>query len=150
MSQTAIFEEKIRERLQVRLDEIVDERGDALGVTAMLHPDEAETYVPQSLGEVLVRYDHGDFGELQGHTQGKKLNFVLILIHRNLRNNGGVYTMMEACRNALSGFVLTTGVGYQISEKFIARRDGYWYYQMQFRFPHTLILGNDGGKPTWK
>ncbi len=100
------------------------------------NPAEYELLHP--LGAVLVQYDGSTYGPNQtvnaAVVQRSTLRFAVVLVMRNLRDQGGCYDMLAAIRAALSGLVIpgTLTALTCLSESFSTEADGVWIYAQTY------------------
>lgn len=100
-------------------------------------PDDPRSYLTKHpVGSVLVQYASSAFTEpraINSITQTRNLRFSVFVQRRNLRDHSGIYGALDGVRDSLAGFSLPgTSKMYQVSERFLAEKDGVWIYEMVF------------------
>ena len=100
-------------------------------------PDDPRTYLTRHpVGSVLLQYASSSFTEpraINSITQERNLRFSVFVQRRNLRDHSGIYPALDGVRDSLTGFSLPgTSKIYQVSERFLAEKDGVWIYEMVF------------------
>ncbi|MCH8029082.1 MAG: hypothetical protein IH874_04025 [Candidatus Dadabacteria bacterium] len=117
---------------------------DVTAATATVEPfpDRPQDYIlSHPKGAVLVQYRGSQFTEprvVNTITQTRTLEFVIVVVFRNLRSHQGAYGVLDSVRSSLTGYVVTTGGQslskmFPVREGFIAEKSGVWWYGMTFR-----------------
>jgi hypothetical protein len=90
------------------------------------------------LGAILVQYRGSTFSDpkaLGFITQVRTLEFLIVVVVRNLRTHQGAYAHLDALRASLTGYKVgaETSKMYPVREEFIAERGGIWWYGITYR-----------------
>lgn len=99
------------------------------------YPEQVNTYVLKSEAAVLVHYAGSDFGpplETDIVQQVMEYAFQVVTISRNLRTHAGSYTLLDTNRAAIVGLVAEGMQFFGMSEEFITRENGVWWYRQIF------------------
>lgn len=124
--------------------ELVARLKDRLGVRIAVEafPDSPEVYDFKAAdGAVLVRYQASTYTTPVANrsgtiTQDRTGQWLFSILHRNLREHGGVYAILETVRKALTGYSLVCNpestILYPIRDSFRSREPQKWIYEIVF------------------
>jgi phage gp37-like protein len=107
------------------------------------YPDNVKDYeLIHPNGAVLVSYEGSNFTNPRIEQQARMLEFGIIVIVRNLRNQYGAYETLERVRQSVTNdlYIENTRL-YPISEKFLFVEDDKWHYEMRFMLPSVYFIG---------
>lgn len=125
--------------------EIIDSLSSSLNNCAVReYPEKPKDYfLKHPVGEVLVRYDGTSFSEMDitESYQDMEVRIELILAFKNLRNNTGLYSVMNEIRNVLFGKRLTNSTsGIQFErEDLIGEEKGVWEMGLKIKFNAVFV-----------
>lgn len=112
-------------------------------------PDRPEEYeFLHPVGSLLLQYDGGSIsapGTLGFTTQMRELNFSVLSLTRNLRDNGGCYDVLERVRHTLLGLKIEgCELMFSTDESFVSEDEGVWIYRQSFclRAPQVQDMPN--------
>ena len=93
-------------------------------------------------GAILVHYQSGNYSQSKsiGYiVQGKKLEFSITIVTKNLRSHEGAYFYLDKIRQILTGYRPDNCSKMQpIKENFLMENNGIWQYAINF----SLITQN--------
>ena len=88
------------------------------------------------VGAILVHYRGGNYSNLNSLgiiSQDKGLNFAIIVVTRNLRNNNGAYETLDKVKHVLCGYQIPECTKLTPNkEGFISETSGIWQYEIEF------------------
>lgn len=125
-------------------DIIINLLKEQLKVSVKAYPQHpAKYFLQHSVGEVLVRYagrtPQGD--DLSGAMSKHKYNIEIVFVFRRLRDDGGVYNILNEAYQILQGVSLTdtTSPLSFADERFLDENNGVWQYGQKWTFEHTVF-----------
>jgi len=115
---------------------------DISGVKVKSFPQNEKEYklLPKN-GALLVGYSRSIYADpvnnrKKGVSQARTLEWIISIKHRNLQKHDGIYTLLEAVRNSLTGYTVNS-ISYStvlrpISDGFVSVSGGVWTYEIVF------------------
>lgn len=103
-------------------------------------------------GAVLVRFAGGSYGvplATDVVVQERRTEWELTVVVRHLREHGGLYTVLDLLRTALTGFQIAgCEKALPVKEEFLSETDGVWQYAMLLAVPTVNVeLGETEALP---
>lgn len=104
-----------------------------LGLTALPYPENPEKYYPEAdPGEVLVRYEGRKVidRDISGQLSRVKHFAEIVVVSRQVRDEGGAYEWLEKIYRSLEGFTLpgaSEPLWFEV-ESFMTEKDGLWQF----------------------
>ncbi|MEO7957877.1 MAG: Gp37 family protein [Fibrobacteria bacterium] len=136
-------------------EEIVARLKDRMGVDLEIRsfPDEVETFdFIAANGAILVRFNASEYaapvfsgGTTDAILQERSVQWSVTILHRNLKEHSGIYSLLEGVRKALTGFSLESEpeatLLFPIRDRFVKREPQKWIYEIVFSHRVSAVEG---------
>ena len=104
-----------------------------LNLPAFPYPDNPKGYYPENdPGEVLVRYEGRKVlnRDVSGQLKTTRYFAEIVVVTRQVRDEGGAYDVLRKIHDALEGFTLDIAAGalFMEAESFMSEESGLWQF----------------------
>lgn len=106
-------------------------------------------------GAVLIRFAGSNYGPIKAIdavVQERRTDWEITAVARNLRDHGGLYTILDVLRICLTGFkVPGCRKAAPLKDEFVGEADGIWQYALWLAVPTVNVeRGEDEDLPVLK
>lgn len=114
-----------------------------LGIIAKPYPENPDKYIPDAYpGEALVRYEGTKYParDISSVRADREQYIEIVVVGQQLRDQNGIYDMLERIRELLDGHTLENAGGHMEleSESFMAEYNGTWQYGQRWRLKSNV------------